>query len=238
MRKRLSRLAPTIIVGVTALLVGACGDAESASGPVAAATPTPRIIVITVTPTPPPTPAPTPELRQTPTGQTPSTSLQNRSATPLPTERVTPTAAPPSTPAPIATPAPTEPPRSVNRTPTAIVPPPNARASVGRVATAEGVDGLQRPVNETTTFDPMQRVYITVEFINVRTGAELGFSWRADEGCAGSFTLAPQTAVRRGFFAFYIDETECLGRYVVQIMVDGAAHAETTFAIGAAQPIG
>lgn len=238
MRKRLSRLAPAIIVGVAALLVGACGDAESAAGPVAAATPTPRVIVITVTPTPPPTPAPTPELRQTPTRQAPSTSLQNRSATPLPTVPVTPTAAPPSTPAPVAAPAPTEPPRSANRTPTAIVPPPNARAAVGRVATAEDVDGLQRPVNETSTFEPMQRVYIAVEFVNVRNGAELGFSWQADEGCAGSFTLAPQPAMRRGFFAFYIDETECLGRYVVQILVDGAAHAGTTFSIGAAQPIG
>ena len=238
MRKRLSRLAPTIIVGVTALLVGACGDAEAPPGPVAAATPTPRIVVITVTPTPPPTPAPTPEVRQAPPDQSPSPSLQNRSATPLPTERVTPTAAPPSTPAPVATPAPTAAPQPANRTPIAIVPPPNARASVGRVATAEEVDGLQRPVNETTRFDPMQRVYISVEFVNVKTGAELGFSWQADEGCAGSFTLAPQTAVRRGFFAFFIDETECLGRYVVQILVDGAAHAEITFAIGAAQPIG
>ena len=238
MRKRLSQLAPTIIVGVMALLVGACGDAESPPGPVVAATPTPRIIVITVTPTPPLTPAPTPEPQQTPAGQTPATSLQNRSATPLPTESVTPTAAPPSTPAPIATPASTEPPAATTRTPTAIVPPSNARAAVGRIATAENVDGLQRPVNETSTFDPLQRVYIAVEFINVRNGAELGFSWQADEGCAGSFTLAPQTAVRRGFFAFYIDETECLGRYAVQILVDGVAHAGVTFSIGAAQPSG
>ncbi len=238
MRKRLSRLAPTIIVGVAALLIGACGDAESVPGPVAAATPTPRIIVITVTPTPPPTPAPTPELRQTPTRQTPSTSLQNRSATPLPTAPVTPTAAPPSTPSPIATPAPTAPPPAANRTPTAIVPPDEARAFVGRLATAENVDGLQRPVGETSTFEPMQRVYISVEFVDVRAGAELGFSWQAEEGCAGSFTLAPQTTMRRGFFGFYIDETECLGRYFVQILVDDVPHAGITFSIGPAQPSG
>ena len=106
------------------------------------------------------------------------------------------------------------------------------------MATTENVDGLQRPVNETSWFEPMQRVYIAVEFMNVRAGAELGFSWRADEGCAGRFTLGPQSAMRRGFIAFYIDETECAGRYVVQIEVDGVAHAETTFSIGAAQPIG
>lgn len=238
MRKRLSQLAPTIIVGVTALVVGACGDAESPPGPVVAATPTPRIIVITVTPTPPLTPAPTPEPRQTPTGQTPATSLQNRSVTPLPTVRITPTAAPPTTPSPVATRAPTAPPPTATKTPTNIVPPPNARAAVGRVATAENVDGLQRPVNETTTFEPRQRVYITVEFINVEDGAELGFSWEADGGCTGRFTLAPQSAVRRGFFAFYIDETECLGRYAVQILVDGVAHAGITFSIGSAQPSG
>ena len=237
MRKRLSRLAPIIIVGGMAWPLAACGDSEAVAEPVAA-TPTPTVVEITVAPTEPPTPAPTPEPQQTPRPQTPSTSLQNRSATPLPTVVVTPTAAPPSTPAPVATPAPTAPPPSVTGTPAGIVTPANARASVGRVATAEDVDGLQRPVDETSTFEPMRRVYISVEFINVRAGAELGFSWRADEGCRGSFTLAPQSAMRRGFIGFFIDETECLGRYVVQILVDGVAHAEIAFSIGAAQPIG
>lgn len=237
MRKRLSRLAPIIIAGVTAWLLAACGDSEVVAEP-ATATPTPTVVGVTVSPTAPPTPAPTPEPRQTPNRQTPSASLQNRSATPLPTVPVTPTAAPPSTPAPTATPTPTGPTPSATRTPTAIVPPPNARAAVRRVATAENVDGLQRPVNETNTFEPMQRVYIAVEFINVRAGAELGFSWQADRGCAGSFTLGPKSAMRRGFIGFYIDETECLGRYVVQILVDGEAHAGITFSIGAAQPSG
>ena len=237
MRKRLSRLAPIIIVGVTAWLLAACGDSEAVAEP-APETPTPTVVEVTVAPTAPPTPAPTPEPRQTPNRQTPSTSLQNRSATPLPTVPVTPTAAPPSTSSPVATPAPTAPPPSVTRTPTAIVPPPNARAAVGRVDTAEGVDGLQRPVGETSTFEPNQRVYIAVEFIDVRAGAELGFSWEADEGCRGSYSLPARSAMRRGFFGFFIDETECLGRYVVQILVDGVAHAETTFSIGAAQPSG
>ena len=237
MRKRLSRLAPIIIVGGMAWLLAACGDSEAVAEPVTA-TPTPPVVEVTVAPTEPPTPAPTPEPRQTPSRQTPSTSLQNRSATPLPTLPITPTAAPPSTPAPVATPAPTAPPPSVTGTPIAIVPPANARASVGRVATAEDVDGLQRPVDETTTFAPAQRVYISVEFINVRAGAELGFSWLADEGCRGSYTLPSQPDMRRGFIGFFIDETECLGRYVVQILVDGVAHAEIAFSIGAAQPIG
>ena len=237
MRKRLSRLAPIIILGVTAWLLAACDDAEVVADPVTVP-PTPTVVEVAVTPTAPSTPAPTPEPQQTPNRQTPTASPQNRTATPLPTVVVTPTAAPPSTPAPVATPAPTAPPPAVTRTPIAIVPPANARASVGRMATAEDVDGLQRPVDETSTFEPGQRVYISVEFINVRAGAELGFSWRADEGCAGSFTLAPQSAMRRGFIGFYIDETECLGRYVVQILVDGVAHAGITFSIGAAQPSG
>lgn len=237
MRKRLSQLAPTIIVGVMASLLSACGDSEAVAEPVAAVTPTPTIVVVTVAPTQPPTPAPTPDPRPTPTGPPSSTSLQNRSATPLPAVTASPAVAPPSTPSPIATPAPTASP-SVPRTPIAIVPPAGARASVGRVATAENVDGLQRPVNETTSFDPLQRVYIAVEFTNVRTGAELGFSWLADGGCAGRFSLPAKAPVRRGFFGFFIDETECNGRYVVQILVDGVAHAETTFFIGAAQPSG
>ena len=238
MRRRLSRLAPTIIVGVMVSLLSACGDSDAVDKPVVPATPTPRIVVVQATPTLPPTPNPTPDPRPTPTSQAPSNSLQNRSATPLPTVTTSPVAAPPSTPSPVATPAPTQPPPAITRTPTAIVPPSGARASVGRVATAENVDGLQRPVDETSTFEPMQRVYIAVEFIDVQAGAELGFSWQADGGCHGSYTLPPRSPMRRGFFGFFIDETECIGRYVVQILVDGVAHDETSFSIGAAQPIG
>ena len=236
MGERLSRLAPTIIVGVVAALLAACGDADTGGGSPVAVTPSPSAVVVTVaaSPSPIPTVATEPP-RETTRRATPQT-LQNRSATPLATVTVTPTAA--LTPSPAATPAPTEPPPPVTTTPTAIVPPPGARASVGRLATAENVDGLQRPLGETSTFEPMQLVYIAVEFIDVQTGAELGFSWQADGGCAGSYTLPPQSSMRRGFFGFFIDETECVGRYVVQILVDGVAHAEITFSVGAAQPIG
>ncbi len=238
MGERLSRLAPTIIVGVAALLLAACGDADTGNVPSVSPSPSPRTTVATTVTTPAPaltpTAAPSPVLTRQATPQT----LQNRSATPLATAAASPATAPVLTASPVATPAPTAPPPRVTTTPTAIAPPTDARASVGRLATAENVDGLQRPVGETSTFEPMQRVYIAVEFIDVQTGAELGFSWQADGGCAGSYTLPPQQSMRRGFFGFFIDETECIGRYVVQILVDGVAHAETTFAVGAAQPIG
>ena len=241
MGERLSRLAPTIIVGVAALLLAACGDADTGNVPSVSPSPSPRTTVATTVTTPAPvltpTAAPSPVLTRQATPQT----LQNRSATPLATAAaspaLTPALTPVLTPSPVATPAPTTPPPAVT-TPTGIATPTDARASVGRVATAENVDGLQRPVGETSTFEPTQRVYIAVEFIDVQTGAELGFSWQADGGCAGSYTLPPQQSMRRGFFGFFIDETECIGRYVVEILVDGVAHAETTFAVGAAQPIG
>ncbi len=236
MGERLSRLAPTIIVGVVAALLAACGDADTGGGSPVAATPSPQITVVTTETTPDPILTPTAAPSPAPTRQATPQTLQNRSATPLATVTVTPTAA--LTPSPAATPTPTEPPPPVTTTPTAIVRPPGARASVGRLATAENVDGLQRPLGETNTFEPMQLVYIAVEFIDVQTGAELGFSWQADGGCAGSYTLPPQSSMRRGFFGFFIDETECVGRYVVQILVDGVAHAEITFSVGAAQPIG
>ncbi|MDE0195865.1 MAG: hypothetical protein OXP08_09985, partial [bacterium] len=87
MRKRLSRLAPIIILGVTAWLLAACGDSEVVAEP-APETPTPTVVAVTVPPTVPPTPPPTPESQQTPTRQTPTASPQNRTATPLPTAPV------------------------------------------------------------------------------------------------------------------------------------------------------
>ena len=238
MGERLSRLAPTIMVGVAALLLAACGDADTGNVPSVSPSPSPRTTVVTTVTTPAPVLTPTGEPSPVLTRQAIPQTLQTRSATPLATAAASPATAPPLTASPVATPAPTAPPPPITTTPTAIVPPPGARASVGRVATAENVDGLQRPVGETSTFEPTQRVYIAVEFIDVQTGAELGFSWQADGGCAGSYTLPPRSALRRGFFGFFIDETECIGRYVVEILVDGVAHAETTFAVGAAQPIG
>ena len=60
MRKRLSRLAPIIILGVTAWLLAACDDAEVVAEPVTV-TPTSAVVEVTVTPT-----APTTRSRQRP----------------------------------------------------------------------------------------------------------------------------------------------------------------------------
>ena len=111
-------------------------------------------------------------------------------------------------------------------------------AEVGRIVTTRRVDGLQRPIGRMTAFRPQERVYIAVEFINVEPGTRLGFAWAADAGCSGSYTSSPQPSIRRGFFGFFIDQTKCIGRYEVRILVDGVSRGRAEFSITPGGPIG
>ncbi len=245
MRGNLIRLAPAVAMGVTASLLIACGDSVDANGATTEATADTPTVVATTTTSPVPAPTSeangvetrptvdgTPSLTATPGAQ------QNRSATPLVTatspsaETLTPQSSRTATSAVTAAPLP-----AITSTPTA-TPPPNARAAVGRVVTARAVDALQRPVDETSLFAPGERVYITVEYVDVRAGAELGFAWEAEAGCNGSYTTPPQSSIRRGFFGFFIDQTECVGRYDVKIQVDGVTLTEIDFLVRTGQPIG
>ena len=92
------------------------------------------------------------------------------------------------------------------------------------------MDGLQRPQDLSDTFGLDDRVYISVEFRDVREGARLGFRWSSGS-CGGEYETGPQRALRRGFFAFYLDETTCVGEHAVEITVDGSVAAVTSFMI-------
>ncbi len=245
MRGYLSRLLPVIAVGVAAALLSACGDSAGPNGAATEGTADTPTVVAATTPSPVPTTAPEANgvETQAPADGSPAATAtpdaqQNRSATPL----VIVTAPSAGTPTPISSPTATSagtaaPTPDRAQTPTTS-PAANLRGAVGRVVTARAIDGLQRPVDETSFFAPSERVYIAVEFIDVRNGAELGFSWEAEEGCSGSYTTPPQSPIRRGFYGFFIDQTECVGRYDVKIQVDGVTLAEIDFSVGTGQPIG
>ncbi|MDE2902152.1 MAG: hypothetical protein OXP73_03890 [Chloroflexota bacterium] len=92
------------------------------------------------------------------------------------------------------------------------------------------MDGLQRPQDVSEVFGLDDRVYISVEFRDVREGARLGFRWRS-HSCGGEYETGPQQSLRRGYFAFYVDETNCVGEHTVEITVDGAVAAAATFTV-------
>ena len=92
------------------------------------------------------------------------------------------------------------------------------------------MDGLQRPQDVSEVFGLDDRVYISVEFRDVRQGARLGFRWSSGS-CGGEYETGPQRPLRRGYFAFYVDETNCVGKHAVEITVDGAVAAETSFMV-------
>ncbi len=211
----------------------------STQPPPAAASPSPALstpaapatgATVAAAPRPASTGTPTVSPEPAPTAQAPPTSVPT-------TPSSTATALPPSpNPSPVASPSPTTPaatpPPAATERPTAAPTraPTPARAVVGRIATALTVDGLQRPQDLSDTFGLDDRVYISVEFRDVRAGARLGFRWSSGS-CGGEYETGPQRALRRGFFAFYLDETTCVGEHAVEITVDGSVAAVTSFMI-------
>ncbi len=211
---------------------GRAAAPQATPAPTAQRTPTSAVVArptavrtATAQPTSPPADTPAPQATQTATPEPPRTPPPDPTPTRPPTPPVTVTAATPTA-TPAATPAETP---TSSPTPTPSAPPP--RAQVGRVATTRSVDGLQRPADETDTFNPGERVYVSVEFRDVREGAVLGFRWESTAGCAGDYETPPQPPIRRGWFAFHLDETNCAGPYVVEVTVDGERASEVRFRI-------
>ena len=208
------------LIATSLLVFDACESSAPAPPDVAGATPTGAEASRTVE-TPLPEPPATPAAAEPPPANTPEPGpvVEPRSPAPEPLD-ATPSPTPEATAAP--TPEPTEPP---DPTPAPL------RAEVGRVETALSVDGLQRPVDRASEFSFGERIYITVEFIGVRTGTVLGFKWQSPTGCSGDYELESPNPIRRGFFAFFIDEVNCPGPYDVDITVDGEDVASTRFTV-------
>ena len=201
--------------------------AAPTTGATVAAAPRPAS---TGTPTVSPEPAPTAQAPPTSVPETPPSTATAIPPSPSPSPAASPVASPSPSPSP-TTPAATPSPAETERPTAAPTPAPTpARAVVGRIATALKVDGLQRPQDLADTFGLDDRVYISVEFRDVRAGARLGFRWSSGS-CGGEYETGPQRALRRGFFAFYLDETTCVGAHAVEITVDGSVAAVTSFII-------
>ena len=229
---------------VCALGLVACGGSPPAVqtlAPTVSAAPTGAPDVLTVlpateaTPDTPPRPTVVASAHLTPA---PPRSTPTAAAVPRLTVAITARPAPPivtvalPTEAPVVTPLADPTPTVVTGaapTPTPTPRPPGA--SVGRLATAREIDGLQRPSDSATDFKLGERIYISVEFIGARAGTALGIRWSSPGGCRGEFAKEQERSIRRGFFGFFIDDANCLGRYVVEITVDGASMATTSFSV-------
>ena len=161
-----------------------------------------------------------------------STPVSTATATVPPTSTLaspTPTPAPPQTP-PTETPAAT-PAATATSTPT--ITNTRERGSVGRIATAHGIDTLQRPVDPAERFGTNERVYVSAEFKGVRSGAVLGVTWKRDGEVVFTFETGPQSAFSRGFFAFYFDPGGGAGEFEAEILIDGEVSGRVSFTVGA-----
>ncbi|MBM4435856.1 MAG: hypothetical protein FJ029_01190 [Actinobacteria bacterium] len=241
-RRRLRSVIGAFVVA--SALVGCNGSPSAVAGP-ASASPTVPVAVPSSSPTA--TAAPSvfaPEVRQAtiPAQAVPATvppqpaetaavSPSPATASPAPSAAASPTAAELPTPVPTAVPDPTPLP-TVPPLPTVTPKPARAFAEVGRIIVTREVDQFQRPIGTASDFRPRERVYISVEFRDVREGAVMGFRWTNAAGVQGTYETEPQpSSARRGFWAFSYDEGELPGQYRIEILVNGVALAETKFVI-------
>ena len=108
----------------------------------------------------------------------------------------------------------------------------STRGSIGRVALARQIDSLQRPVGIVDRFSRTERVYVSVEFKDVRAGAVLGVTWATSGKEIFTFETSPQGSFSRGFYAFFFDPGGVAGEFEAQILIDGEVVAISKFIVG------
>ena len=108
----------------------------------------------------------------------------------------------------------------------------STRGSIGRVALARKVDSLQRPVDIVDRFSRTERVYVSIEFKDVRAGAVLGVTWASSSKKIFTFETSPQGSFSRGFYAFFFDPGGVVGEFEAQILIDGEVVAISKFIVG------
>lgn len=104
---------------------------------------------------------------------------------------------------------------------------------VGRVTLTRGIDSRQRPTEPAAIFSEQKRIYVSVEFIEIRKGAILGVRWRKGDSELFVYELPPSTAFSRGFFAFYFNPggLGSAGSYSVEILISDEVAAKAAFEV-------
>ncbi len=146
----------------------------------------------------------------------------------------------PTTPPLIATPppeAPDAPPTATPR-PAKPKPTPSPNRDLGytdRVTMTRAVDSRQRPTDPAVVFGEDERVYVSVEFLGVRSSAVLGVRWLRGSTESFVYEMEPTEAFSRGFFAFFFDPggTGSAGPYGVEILINGEVVATASFEVRA-----
>ncbi len=104
-----------------------------------------------------------------------------------------------------------------------------------RVTTTRAVDSRQRPTDSAAVFGEDERVYVSVEFLGVRSSAVLGVRWLRGSTESFVYEMEPTEAFSRGFFAFFFDPggPGSAGPYGVEILINGEVVATASFEVRA-----
>ena len=208
---------PAALLLAIGLVLAACGSD----------TPAEADLVPTTAPSPAASEQPAASPTATPATAPPPTGDMAPTTTPL-------IATPPSDSpdAPTATPRPAKP-----------KPTPSPNRDLGytdRVTMTRAVDSRQRPTDPAVVFGEDERVYVSVEFLGVRSSAVLGVRWLRGSTESFVYEMEPTEAFSRGFFAFFFDPggPGSAGPYGVEVLINGEVVATASFGVRAGDGTG
>ena len=93
---------------------------------------------------------------------------------------------------------------------------------------ARSVDRDQRAVEATNVFRVGETAYVSVEFLDVQSGSNLGIAWSRNGEEFSTYDTGPLSGFPRAYLAFFND-LRAAGAYTADILVNGSVVARASF---------
>tara|TARA_B100001123_G_scaffold439078_1_gene575166 strand:+ start:1350 stop:1973 length:624 start_codon:yes stop_codon:yes gene_type:complete len=103
---------------------------------------------------------------------------------------------------------------------------PETNLTEGRVLRAiptSNLDSRQRPADPISVFGVGERVYVSVEFVGIRSGESVGVRWKKGDEVLFTYEQPVGLTFTRGYFGFYFDPptSNSIGSYSAEVLIEG-----------------
>lgn len=103
---------------------------------------------------------------------------------------------------------------------------PDTNLIEGRILRAiptRDLDSRQRPTDPISVFSVGERVYVSVEFVGIRSGQSVGVRWKKEEEALFTYEQPVGRTFTRGYFGFYFDPppSNSAGSYSAEVLIEG-----------------
>jgi len=98
-----------------------------------------------------------------------------------------------------------------------------AKGRVLRAIPTRNLDSRQRPADPISVFGVGERVYVSVEFVGIRSGESVGVRWKKGGEVLFTYEQPVGRPFSRGYFGFYFDtpSSNPTGNYSAEVLIEG-----------------